>query len=99
MKLDIQIYSLIYSFIFGIFFYYSLFIFNKIICQLKRIIIYIVSVIYVVSLALLYFFGLLYINNGFVHFYFIIMLLLGYILGFLIVKFYFTYKIKKKNVM
>ena len=81
MNLEIQIQSLIFSFIFGMFFslmyntfYRLLFCGNK----LKRIII---NLIFDIIIFGIYFLCLKVINSGIVHLYFLISLILGFIIG------------------
>lgn len=96
MSLNIQIYSLGYSFIFGIFFYILLELFNKITFSGKLFWKIIYSFIFTIGLSLLYFWGLLYINNGYLHMYFLLMILVGYIIMFYIKKYWLTVGHKKK---
>ena len=79
MKLDIQIYSFIYSFFFGCCFYFLLDIFNKLVNRMNIVFKIILSFIFVIFMACLYFLILLFINNGVVHVYFLLSILGGYI--------------------
>ena len=78
MPLKIQIYSLIYSFLFGCFFYYLLKLYFKIKFKKHFIMKLIVSLFFANLLSILYFFGLLHINNGYLHLYFLLMIIAGY---------------------
>ena len=82
MKLSIQIYSLFYS---GIF-YLLLDLFNKFTSMKKVYLKVILSWIFIMVIALLYFLGLLYINNGVLHIYFLLSIVCGYIVVYLILK-------------
>ncbi len=79
MSLKIQILSLIVSFIYGIFFKIILSINYKIIYNEKKLIQIFGSFLFVIANSLLYFYILLKINNGVVHVYCLLMLLLGYL--------------------
>lgn len=92
MQLNIQINSLIFSFIFGIFFYFLLDIFNKITSKCKLWLRIIVSFCFVLIISLVYFLGLLYINNGYLHIYFLISIAVGYIFVYAFKTFRFTHK-------
>ena len=78
MSLNIQIYSFIFSFVFGIFFYIVLGLFSKFIYSKKLFIKVISSLAFSIGLSLLYFYVLLKINNGYLHLYFFLLILLGY---------------------
>lgn len=86
MKLSIQIYSLIYSLIYGGVFYLLLDLFNKLTSMKKVYLKVILSWLFITVIALLYFFGLLYINNGVLHIYFLLSIVCGYIVVYLILK-------------
>ena len=92
MKLDIQIYSLLFSFLFGIVFNVLLDMFNKFNNKNKIIIKVILSFVFVMMLSITYFIGLLYINNGYLHIYFFVMIMVGYFFVYLIKSFWFTHK-------
>lgn len=86
MKLSIQIYSLIYSLIYGGIFYLLLDLFNKFTSMKKIYLKVILSWMFVTGMAILYFIGLLYINYGVVHIYFLLSIVCGYIVVYLILK-------------
>lgn len=86
MKLSIQIYSLIYSLIYGGIFYLLLDLFNKFTSMKKVYLKVILSWMFVTGMAILYFIGLLYINYGVVHIYFLLSIVCGYIVVYLILK-------------
>ena len=95
MKLDIQIYSFVSSFLFGVMLSFLLDIFNRLMCKVKSVLKIIFSFLFVMLLALLYFLMLLLVNNGVVHFYFLLMILVGYIFGNFINLKLFTHLRKK----
>lgn len=77
MELNIQIYSFIYSFLFGIFLNNIYILFNKLIWKTKNVLKFIFSLGFMIVMTLSYFMGLLWINNGIVHIYFLLCLSLG----------------------
>ena len=95
MKLDIQIYSFIYSFMFGIIFYFLLDIFNKLVDKLNKVLKFFVSIIFILLIGCIYFLGLLFINNGVIHIYFLLSILVGYIFAYKIILSWFTLLRKK----
>ena len=95
MRLNIQIYSLLYSFLFGVGFYFILDIFNKYNNKCKLILKIIFSLLFVFINAILYFFGLIRINNGYLHIYFLIFIMVGYLFVYYLKSFWFTHS--KKN--
>lgn len=80
MELNIQILSLGVSFLYGIIFYILLEINSKFLYSSSKIIKILFSFVFVMFNSLLYFFILLKINNGYIHLYFFLCLLLGYFL-------------------
>ena len=82
MNLKIQVLSLIFSFFYGVVFSvlvninYS-FLFNK-----KRIFKTVFTFIFVIVMSLVYFFILNIINNGNIHIYFLLLILIGFYIGF-----------------
>ena len=90
IPLNIQIKSIIYSFIYGCIFSLLLNINYKYIYYSKGIKKILINVFFIIDNVLLYFLILRYINNGIFHFYF----LLSIILGFIFVNYMTTKKIK-----
>ena len=90
IPLNIQIKSIIYSFIYGCIFSLLLNINYKYIYYSKGIKKILINVFFIIDNVLLYFLILRYINNGIFHFYF----LLSIILGFILVNYMTTKKIK-----
>ena len=80
MSLKVQILSLIVSFIYGVFFNILLNINYKIIYNENKFIQITGSFLFVIANSLLYFYILLKVNNGVVHIYCLLMLLLGYLI-------------------
>lgn len=81
MNLNIQIISFVSSFIYGFLFYYLLELFNKFIKGKKNLFNIVFSFFFVLLNALLYFLILLFVNNGYVHVYFLLSILWGYLLA------------------
>lgn len=84
MSLNIQIISLLYSFIFGIIFYFLVLLNKKYLYNNKLS--FIVCLLFVIDNVLLYFIILRYINNGIFHIYFFITIILGFLLSYFIDK-------------
>lgn len=94
MKLSIQVLSLVVSFWFGIYIYILLELCYRFLTSSSLIIKILSSLIFVLFNSLLYFIILLYINNGYIHLYFFLSMLLGYILCKVIYKWFV-----KKNIL
>ena len=93
MVLKIQIYSFFVSFVYGIIFYLLLELNSKFVYSSNLFIKIIFSSFFVLFNCLLYFIILLFVNNGYIHFYFFICLILGYLMCKVIYK-----KIVKRNL-
>lgn len=78
MGLNVQMVSLLVSFFYGMFFFFSLELNLKFIYSSKLFIRLFVSFVFVLFHVLLYFLILMKINNGYLHFYFFLCILLGY---------------------
>ncbi len=93
MILKIQIYSLVYSFLFGIIFYFLLDIFNR--YNSNKIVVKIItSLLFIFITSIIYFVGLIYVNNGYLHIYFLLSILVGYLFIYFLIKMWFTYNKK-----
>lgn len=86
MNYKIQILSLIYSFGYGVFFYFFSILNDKILRK-NKILDFIILILFVFINALLYITFLYKINFGVFHIYFLIMLCLGYYVSFFLKKF------------
>ena len=84
MILRIQIYSLLFSFFYGIFVFFLLELNYKLLYTGKIALINYYILFVVMFISLLYFYGLLKINNGIIHIYFLIVMFTGYMLSFVI---------------
>ena len=86
MILKIQIYSLLFSFFYGIFVFFLLELNYKLLYTGKMLYKIIISFLFVMFISLLYFYGLLKINNGILNLYFFLLMFTGYLLSFVIYK-------------
>lgn len=86
MILKIQIYSILYSFLYGVIFNVLLEINYKFIYESKLLIKVISSLLFLLANTLLYFLILIKINNGIVHIYFLLSIILGYMSAYFIQK-------------
>ncbi len=80
MILDIQIKTLFYSFLFGIYFSFIIYINYKYIYKLKKLYKVITTFIFIFFNTIMYFLILLKINNGIIHIYGLISLIIGFLL-------------------
>lgn len=81
MNLKIQLLSFGYSFVFGLIFS-GLVRFNyKVLFFTKKHIQILGNFLFLLDVSLLYFLGIRYINNGILHIYFLILLLMGWYIG------------------
>ena len=92
MVLKVQIISLMVSFCYGIFFYLLLELNSRFLYSSHIVVRIIVSFLFVMFHTLLYFLILMRINYGYIHFYFFLCIILGYILCKVVYK-----KIVKKS--
>lgn len=81
MNLNIQIYSLIYSFIFGVIFSVCTELNYRLLFSKNKLIKILFTFIYIVDFSLIYFIFLKKINNGIIHNYFLLSIVVGYLVG------------------
>lgn len=86
MNYKLQLASFLFSFLYGMFFYITNVFNNKLINKKKLIFKYIITVLYIINIILLYIVGIYKVNQGFFHIYFLFMVLIGYIFGYLNLK-------------
>ena len=79
MILKVQVISLVVSFCYGIFFYLMLELNSKFLYDSRILVRIIVSFLFVFVNTLLYFLILMKCNNGYVHVYFFLCILAGYL--------------------
>lgn len=87
MNIKLQITTLLFSFLYGIFFSFFLSLNYKFIYSDKKILKTIISFLFIIVCVLLYFIILKKINYGVFHVYEILMIILGFVLENLIVRF------------
>lgn len=87
MNINLQITTLLFSFLYGIFFSFFLSLNYKFIYSDKKILKTIISFLFIIVCVLLYFIILKKINYGIFHVYEILMIILGFVLENLIVRF------------
>ena len=79
IPLDIQLKSIIYSFLYGVLFSILLNINYKYIYNSKRLSKLLINVFFILDNVFLYFIGLRNLNNGILNYYFILFIFLGFI--------------------
>lgn len=84
MILKLQIYCLLFSLIYGFIFYFLTLLNKKYLYNNKASII--IDMLFIIDNVLLYFIILRYINNGIFHIYFLFIIILGFLLGYIIDK-------------
>ncbi len=100
MDLDIQIKSLVFSFLFGIYFNILIIFFDRFLYKVRIRFQVINSFIFCIINAIIYFFILKRINNGIIHLYFILSIILGimfeqFVINKLFIRFKYWYDNKK----
>lgn len=80
MVLGVQVISLVVSFVYGIFFYLTLELNSRFIYSSHLWVRLVMSFLFVMMHTLVYFLILMRINHGYVHIYFFICILAGYLL-------------------
>lgn len=91
MNLKLQIYSLLFSFFFGIFLAFLFIHLSKYFFKYNNLLSNFLVFLFSMSMSILYFLILLKLNNGILHIYFLILIILGFIIYL-----YNFYKIRKK---
>lgn len=81
MNLEMQIQSLMFSLFFGMFYALVYNLFYKVLFNEKKTIRLFVNLIFQLSLFILYFIFLKVINSGIIHWYFLLMLWSGFLIG------------------
>jgi hypothetical protein len=82
MDYKIQLLSFLFSFIFGIFFYITSFLNYKMINKYNVILRYLITIAFIIDISLLYILMMYKINYGVIHIYFVMVLFIGYYIGF-----------------
>ena len=79
----IQLISLVISFIYGILFFFLTKIHFDIVEDLKSVYKHFLTVLYTLDMIIIYALILYKINDGYFHIYFIVLVLLGFLIGYL----------------
>lgn len=95
MEIKVQLWSFLYAFAGGLLFYILSYFNYKIIKKYNTVWKYIITIIFVIDFDLIFLLGLYIINDGILHIYFLITLVLSFLLS---VKFMpiMKYRIKKR---
>lgn len=83
MTSNMQLLTFLISFIYGVLFYYLTIINFKLIEDLKKYMKHIITFIYVLDMIIIYIIMLYNLNKGYFHIYFIVMVIIGYFVGFI----------------
>ena len=81
MTLDVQIQTLIFSFVYGLFFSFLVNLNYKYLLEGKLGFMIVINILFVLVVALLNFLLLRLINDGMLHFYFFLMVVVGFFVG------------------
>ena len=84
IDLKIQIISILFSFVFGVVFYILVFLNRYVLFNVKKYIQIVSTFLFMFDMSLLYFICIKFINNGFMHPYFLLSFLFGFWLCFLL---------------
>lgn len=82
MNLKIQVFSLIFSFLYGILFSFLVNINYKYLFNKKKIFQVVFTFIFIIDMALIYFLVLKILNEGIIHSYFLLMIIFGFYITF-----------------
>ena len=82
MNLKIQIISLLASFLFGMIFSLLVNLNYRYLFHKKRKIKIIVTILFILDMALIFFFLMQFLNGGIIHYYFYLMIFIGFIITF-----------------
>lgn len=97
MSLQTQGFSLLFSFLFGVFFSICTNLNYKYLFTKKLPIKILITGVYIIDFSLLYFLIMMYTNQGIIHYYFLLFIGLGYIFSFKRINKYIN-KIKEKII-
>ena len=99
MNSNLQLVTFLVSFIYGIIFSFITILNFKLINNLKRYIQHIITFIYVIDMTIIYIIILYHINNGYFHIYFILLVIIGFMLGLFLYKKYYSKIIVNKLIL
>ena len=97
MSSTLQLISFLVSFLYGIFFYFLTSLNFYLIKDLKLYLKHILTFIYVIDMTIIYIIIFYQLNKGYFHIYFILMVFVGFFIGYLIYK-NFLSKINVKRI-
>ena len=80
MKLELQLTTILFSIVFGLIFSSVIDLIKNKIFKTKKIIQLIFFLVITILMSLIYFYGLLKLNNGIIHPYFVIAFIIGFII-------------------
>ena len=86
MNLKIQIFSLLFSFFYGILFSFLVIINYNYLFFKKKWVQVVITFLFLIDMALLYFLILKIVNGGMIHLYFYFMIFIGFYISFPILK-------------
>lgn len=92
MTSNMQLLSFLVSFLYGIFFYFLTILNFYLIKDLKRYIKHIITSTYVLDIIIIYIIIFYHLNKGYFHIYFLLMVIFGYVVGYLMYKLIKKYK-------
>lgn len=87
MNINIQIISLIFSFLFGVLYFYLIKINLLIVKNIKNSTKYLINTLFILNIVLIYNIVNYKINNGFFHIYFLLLITLGFMFSIFINKY------------
>lgn len=82
MNLKVQLLSLTFSFVYGVLFSFLVNVNYRFLFAKKRVVQIIMTFLFLLDMALLYFLILRYLNEGIIHIYFFLMILVGFYVTF-----------------
>lgn len=82
MNLKVQLLSLAFSFAYGVLFSFLVNVNYRFLFAKKRVVQIIMTFLFLLDMALLYFLILRYLNEGIIHIYFFLMILVGFYITF-----------------
>ena len=86
MNSNLQLISFLVSFIFGIFFCLITILNFKLIAKTKKFLQHILTFIYVIDMTIIYIIIIYKLNRGYFHIYFVMMVFIGFLIGYTIYK-------------
>lgn len=86
MSSNLQLISFFVSFLYGVFFYLLTSLNFKLIKDLKLYMQHILTFLYVMDMIIIYVIIFYHLNKGYFHIYFILMVFVGYLIGYIISK-------------